>query len=234
MTFNKKITQIRFQCYVDFQPAKDGQTTWIRNGVSVPCIKSNRVFACQNILIITSARFEDAGKYLCLLSSDNSTFYTVAVIVPAFMSIQEDEKIVLSNGEDKLLDCGVSNRTYPPASSVDWMHNDKYIDSGSTLQLKNMSQNNTGVYKCIAFNGYGIPALKKFYVSVHGVEETTTVWPTTESLVTVPTYARQTHKGTGNGCMEAFETVSDSASQHNDPFCLPFLVFIQIADLFKY
>ena len=44
------------------------------------CIKTNRVFACQNILIITKADVEDAGKYRCILSDNNSTYYTVAVI----------------------------------------------------------------------------------------------------------------------------------------------------------
>ena len=53
MTLSQEITQVRFQCYINGQPARDGQTLWMRDEFSVPCNKSNRVFACGNIIIIT-------------------------------------------------------------------------------------------------------------------------------------------------------------------------------------
>ena len=80
MTLYPRITQIGFQCYVDTRPAKDGQIFWTRNGLSLSCNKTNRVFACQNILLITKAVFEDAGKYICILNDNSSIYYTVAVV----------------------------------------------------------------------------------------------------------------------------------------------------------
>lgn len=124
--------------------------------------------------MITKTRVQDAGKYRCHLKANSSTYYTVAVIVPAFISIEGDEKVVLSRGEDKLLDCGVSNNTYPPARMVYWEHNDRYIADGPTLPVTvmNQSQTDVDIYECIAFNGYGTPASKKFYVSIKNVEKT--------------------------------------------------------------
>jgi hypothetical protein len=56
------------------------------------------------------------------------------------MNSHVDETVVLSNGEDRLLDYGVWNRSYPQTTSVDWKYNDKYMSSGPILQLKNESQ----------------------------------------------------------------------------------------------
>ena len=148
----------------------------------------------------------------------------------------------LSSGEGRLLDCGVSNNSYPSASSVYWKHNDKYVSSGPTLQLRNMNQNETGVYECTASNGYGSPASKKFYVSVDGVA-TTTVQATTVPLTTVPTSAIQNDslgqvQVTDNVRVEDSNTVvSASASQTNHPFCLLYVVLClvkQSADHFMY
>jgi hypothetical protein len=155
------------------------------------------------------------------------------------MSIQGDEHIFLSDGEDKLVDCGVSNSSSPTASSIDWTYNDKYISSGPTLQLRNMSKNESGVYTCIAFNGYGIPALKKFYILVDGMEETTML-PTviTESPEIVPTYDRETDKlikgqVTDNVCPKS---AISSFSQANDSIyflCMMFCVIKLCADSYK-
>ena len=77
MTLFKQITQIRFQCYIDGQPAREGQTLWMRDELSVPCNMSNRVFACGNIIIITKVSKQDAGKYKCV--NQDGTFFVVAV-----------------------------------------------------------------------------------------------------------------------------------------------------------
>lgn len=213
MTLYQQITQIRFQCYVDSRPAKDGQIFWTRNGVTVPCIKTHRVFACENILIITKANVEDAGRYRCFLRADNNTFCTVGVIVPAFMSPQGDEKVTVFNGEDRKLDCGVSNRSYPNVSSVDWKYNGEYKTSGPILQLKNVSHNEAGVYECIAFNGYGIPASKKFHISVHDVGETSK-----------PTLIPAIVQVTDNTQMGTKTTLIISSAKANSPLCLLFVV----------
>ena len=80
MILYPQVTHIRFQCYVDNQPAKKGQVLWTRNGLSLSCIKTDLVFACENTLIITRATVKEVGKYRCVLSDRNSSFYTAAVV----------------------------------------------------------------------------------------------------------------------------------------------------------
>ena len=91
-----------------------------------------------------------------------------------------DETIILSRGEDRLLDCILSNGTYPPPISVYWKYNGSYIATGTSLQLRDADQNQTGVYECTTFSGYGSPASKRFYVVVDdiGRTKTPTTWPT--------------------------------------------------------
>ena len=159
--------------------------------------------------------------------------YNNICIVPVFILNPRDETVTLSRGEGRLLDCGVSNSSYPPAKSVDWKHNDTWIDSGPTLQLRGMDQNETGVYECTAFNGYGIPTSKKFYVSVDGVGET--IRSPTVPLTTVPTSAIQNDRVTDDVRVEGDNTaISASASQVFHPFCLFLMVLCLINQGFEH
>ena len=87
--------------------------------------------------------------------------------------------VTLSKGEDRQLDCCVLNTSYPPLDDVHWNYNEQYIASGTTLQLRNFDQSQAGVYECSAFNGYGTPAVKKFFVSLDAVGGRTSPQPTT-------------------------------------------------------
>ena len=74
------IDHIRFQCYANGLPAKEGQTMWTREDEVVPCNTSKRVFACVNTLIITYALPQDGGQYKCISKDNNRNFYTASVL----------------------------------------------------------------------------------------------------------------------------------------------------------
>lgn len=73
MVIRSHIEQVRFQCYVDGLPARKGETKWSRENHTVECDHDNRMFACDNIIIITQIRPEDAGEYTCTLTGNDST-----------------------------------------------------------------------------------------------------------------------------------------------------------------
>jgi hypothetical protein len=79
IVLNRKIDQIRFQCYTDGYAAKQGKTSWTREDEVIGCNTTKRVFSCVNILIITGVSPEDAGQYKCILKRNTSSFFTVSV-----------------------------------------------------------------------------------------------------------------------------------------------------------
>ena len=83
------------------------------------------------------------------------------------------------------------NGSYPLVAHDDvyWNYNGRYIARGTTLPLEDFDQNQTGLYECTAYNGYGIPATKRFFVSFDGEEarNRSTVQPTTDIQTTVQT-----------------------------------------------
>ena len=79
ITLSPYITDIYFQCYVNRLTARYGQTLWVRFGLTVSCNKTERVFACGNVLFIKQLVVDDAGKYRCVLNGSEATFKTVAV-----------------------------------------------------------------------------------------------------------------------------------------------------------
>ena len=84
-----RISHILFRCYVDDLPAENGQTLWVRDGYLVPCIATNRVYACGNALVIKRVNFQDKGQYKCVLSDQQWISYMVEIIgiVPRIASI---------------------------------------------------------------------------------------------------------------------------------------------------
>ena len=108
-------------------------------------------------------------KYILVQSliklADMST-HLYDCVVPASFCSPGDEKTTLAKGEDGQLDCCVQNDSYPPLDNVHWNHDGQYIASGPTLQFKDFDQNQTGGYECTAYNGYGTPATKRFFVSL--------------------------------------------------------------------
>jgi hypothetical protein len=80
IVLNRKIGQVRFQCYIDGYPAKEGETSWTREDEVIDCNITKRVFSCINILIITGVSPEDAGQYKCILKRNTSSFFTVSVL----------------------------------------------------------------------------------------------------------------------------------------------------------
>ena len=188
ITLTRNIEQVRFQCYINGRPAQEGQTMWMRGNRRIFCAKTNRIFACSNILIIQHVTVRDSGYYKCVSSSNNRSFYQASVmgrifrkifiifhvdglilvcrLVPASI-IDSEGEIVRVNAaalESVQLKCHVRQDSFPKSVEVLWQYDDSYIAIGNTLQLRDIDQNKMGVYKCSASNGYGDPATKSFHL----------------------------------------------------------------------
>ncbi|XP_062511044.1 hemicentin-1-like [Corticium candelabrum] len=139
---------------------------WMRGNRRIFCAKTNRIFACSNILIIQHVTVRDSGYYKCVSSSNNRSFYQASVMVPASI-IDSEGEIVRVNAaalESVQLKCHVRQDSFPKSVEVLWQYDDSYIAIGNTLQLRDIDQNKMGVYKCSASNGYGDPATKSFHL----------------------------------------------------------------------
>lgn len=91
--------------------------------------------------------------------------------------------MTVSAGESRQLNCSVSNESYPRPATVLWKHGESYVSTGRVLQLRDIDKNQTGLYECIAYNGYGSPDTKTFSVTF-GLGETFMSVLTSENNVT--------------------------------------------------
>ena len=94
--------------------------------------------------------------------------------MPASILHAGNKIVTVSPGENKRLRCFVFNGSYPQPVDIFWKLNGSYIAAGKILQLRDISHNLTGVYECVAYNGFGIPATKTFHVTFRGHEQTAT------------------------------------------------------------
>jgi hypothetical protein len=122
-----RLTGVLFQCYVDDLPAKNGQILWVRNGQRVPCLATKRVRACGNTLTIERVGYQDQGQYKCVLSDQQWISYTVTIFVPLMLCNPGNKVVTVYSGEDKQLDCCISNKSYPRPQGILWSHNGQYI-----------------------------------------------------------------------------------------------------------
>lgn len=187
MVIRHGIEQVRFQCYVDGLPARKGETKWMRDSQVVECDYNHRVFACDNIIIITHFRMRDSGEYTCRMTENNSTgnfivakifgnntkFYSVHkiinryfILVPASFDDPKVEVMSVRLGGSVDLHSPVSNHSYPQPVHIFWRKGRQYIAEGATLHLTNMTKNTTGMYESVIFNGYGEPAVKSYDVGL--------------------------------------------------------------------
>jgi hypothetical protein len=162
-----QISQIVFHCYTDDKLPMEGQTVWLRNGNIVACIPTDRVYACGNSLVLKRVSFQDKGEYKCAISDQQWISYTAQIIVPLSLCNPGFTWLTLSRGGSGQLDCCVSTESYPQPQDILWRHNDQYIaiTTSQTFELENFQQNQTGVYECIVFDGFGNFVSKKFFVT---------------------------------------------------------------------
>ena len=86
--------------------------------------------------------------------------------MPALFTNPDTEFLTVKVGDSIDLYSPVSNLSFPQPAYVLWRKTGYYIAEGKTLHLRNMSENTTGLYESVVFNGFGEPAVKSYHVSL--------------------------------------------------------------------
>ena len=112
----------------------------------------------------------DAGNYTCKASNVFGTdAYVSEVLVkqtPRF--IIEPEDLFVNEKMDLKLECKASGSPLPSISWFKHAKPNRYVTSGSTLELFNIQPLSAGFYECVADNGVDKPLTKVFRISIHG------------------------------------------------------------------
>jgi hypothetical protein len=124
----------------------------MRNNYTIECDTRDRVSACENIVIITHFRPEDAGDYTCCRTT--ATTFTNP----------RNEVLSVELGSSIDLHSAISTDLYPQRRYVVWTRDNKYLVECLNLHVKNVTSDMSGLYEIV--NGYGDPAAKYYKIIV--------------------------------------------------------------------
>eukprot|EP00076_Gallus_gallus_P029486 XP_015153589.1 cell adhesion molecule-related/down-regulated by oncogenes [Gallus gallus] len=129
---------------------------WERDGRDA--LRGGRWALQHSHLVTEGLQPEDSGNYSCVVGEEAYINYSLTVLEPASISKGlQDETVAV--GTTVLLQC-TAHGIPPPALS--WLHNAAPLHSsprhfllGSSLQIRGVTMQDSGVYQCIADNGVG-------------------------------------------------------------------------------
>ncbi|KAJ8368663.1 hypothetical protein SKAU_G00086910 [Synaphobranchus kaupii] len=133
---------------------------WTKDGQAVVPGSNHRLL--HNNLVLTPVRESDGGNYQCSALTENgdlvSANYTVSVLVGASVVTGLMEQLA-SPGSSVRFTCAVKGN---PAPNVTWFLNSAPVTpsprlqiSGSSLRIAAVTQQDEGMYQCLADNGIG-------------------------------------------------------------------------------
>lgn len=148
--------EVRLNC--NSQP--QGTLVWSKDGLrSLPY----NVVVRGGVLIISSARSEDSGRYVCTSTASNAAPATSSAQVVIGSNLQPpkikpfNEQYNIIQGHDFTLNCEGSGNPMP---RMKWTRahesfNDNTQQNGNSLRILNADVANRGVYICIADSDHG-------------------------------------------------------------------------------
>lgn len=151
--------EVRLSC--NSQP--EGELVWSKSGhQSLP----QYIYVNRGILVISHARVEDSGRYICSSAASHvaPVSSTIEVVIddrssdgdrPSIQRFNEIYNVI--QGHDLTLNCPASGN---PTPTVKWerVHepfNANTQQSGNSLRIINLQPENRGVYTCSAENLHG-------------------------------------------------------------------------------
>jgi len=118
-----------------------------------------------NTLVISLAEPEDAGEYICQVSTNTKTpeiRHMVRVrVAPEIRPNPSDGEIIVHEGESATLACDVIKGS--PAPEITWRRKERKLPDGKvairgqSLQYFDVTRKHSGIYICSADNGFGEP-----------------------------------------------------------------------------
>ncbi|PNI67325.1 HMCN1 isoform 2 [Pan troglodytes] len=143
--------------------AVDYNLTWQRNDRDVRLAEPARIRTLANLsLELTSVKFNDAGEYHCMVSSEGGSS-----AASVFLTVQEPPKVTVmpknqsfTGGSEVSVMCSATGY---PKPKIAWTVNDMFIvgshryrmTSDGTLFIKNAAPKDAGIYGCLASNSAG-------------------------------------------------------------------------------
>ncbi|XP_011902754.1 PREDICTED: hemicentin-1 isoform X2 [Cercocebus atys] len=143
--------------------AVDYNLTWQRNDRDVRLAEPARIRTLTNLsLELKSVKFNDAGEYLCMVSSEGGSS-----AASVFLTVQEPPKVTVmpknqsfTGGSEVSIMCSATGY---PKPKIAWTVNDMFIvgshryriTSDGTLFIKNAAPKDAGIYGCLASNSAG-------------------------------------------------------------------------------
>ncbi|KAK0142265.1 Neogenin [Merluccius polli] len=152
----------------DVNPDLAPFTRWEKDRQSLE-LGSRLVRLPSGALLISNASESDAGQYRCLVENVGQTKASEEAqlqLTPETAEERKPEFLVLPTAVTKVVDSSVlllpCAATGFPTPSVRWMLNDKVLDesggrrevvAGGSLQISNLTEDDAGLYTCVAYNG---------------------------------------------------------------------------------
>ncbi|XP_078048429.1 cell adhesion molecule Dscam2 [Augochlora pura] len=140
---------------------------WFRESVSGSAMifNSERVHARAGVLVLQSARSEDAGRYVCHANSTaGSERVELEVSIISSLSIHlAPQQVTVDLGKDAEFQCSVTGQ---PTPVITWTKDGLPVresasgrnkitgTDGSTLQISSIVRDDKGMYQCFAQNDY--------------------------------------------------------------------------------
>ncbi|XP_011345914.1 Down syndrome cell adhesion molecule-like protein Dscam2 isoform X3 [Ooceraea biroi] len=140
---------------------------WFRESVSgtTAITKSERIHARAGVLVLQSARVEDAGRYVCHANNTaGSERVELEVTIISSLSIHlAPQQVTVDLGKDAEFQCSVTGQPHPVIS---WAKDGLPVregssgrskitgNDGSTLRISSIVRDDKGMYQCFAKNDY--------------------------------------------------------------------------------
>ncbi|XP_034170921.1 cell adhesion molecule Dscam2 isoform X6 [Osmia lignaria lignaria] len=140
---------------------------WFRESVTgtTMIFNSERIYARAGVLVLQSARPEDAGRYVCHANNTaGSEMVELEVSIISSLSIHlVPQQVTVDLGKDAEFQCSVTGQ---PAPMISWTKDGLPVregtsgrskiagTDGSTLRVASVARDDKGMYQCFAKNDY--------------------------------------------------------------------------------
>jgi len=123
-----------------------------------------------NNLVISQLEVDDGGQYDCEIEADGDLPISVShrldiLLPPRVVSEPADGRVVVKKGSSVTIKCLTSGN---PRPRVTWskVNQADVVGEGESLELREVSRHNEGIYQCSAGNGVGERAVSQIHLRV--------------------------------------------------------------------
>ncbi|XP_061224420.1 cell adhesion molecule-related/down-regulated by oncogenes [Neopsephotus bourkii] len=149
---------LTLECVVSGSPP--ASIRWVKEGQAV--LGTGRWKLLHSHLVTDRLEASDSGNYSCIVGNEFGAVkyvnYSLTILEPASIPKGLQEETVAAGGTVHFW-CDVEGN---PAPTLTWFHNaapihpsPRHLPMGSSLQIRGVTQEDSGLYQCVADNGVG-------------------------------------------------------------------------------